>query len=248
LFFIDKQNNDLYNKKLKKEMPMKKPLEKWVEQQAELTKPDRIHWCDGSEEEARKIVEWGINKEKINGTPVFQKLNQETYPNCFYHRSHPTDVARTEHLTFVCHTNKNAVGPNNNWMDPAEAKAKLTKLSDGCMKGKTMYVLPYMMGHPDSPYSKACVQLTDISYVAISMRIMTRLGKHVLEKIGDTENFVKGLHSVGDFDTDKRFVMHFPGKFGLEHRQRIRRQCITRQKMCRLKNSIGIRTKRRLVG
>ena len=227
---------------------MKKPLEKWVEQQAELTKPDRIHWCDGSEEEARKIVEWGINKEKINGTPVFQKLNQETYPNCFYHRSHPTDVARTEHLTFVCHTNKNAVGPNNNWMDPAEAKAKLTKLSDGCMKGKTMYVLPYMMGHPDSPYSKACVQLTDISYVAISMRIMTRLGKHVLEKIGDTENFVKGLHSVGDFDTDKRFVMHFPGKFGLEHRQRIRRQCITRQKMCRLKNSIGIRTKRRLVG
>jgi len=189
---------------------MMTPLERWVEKQAELTKPDRIFWCDGSDEEAKIIIERGLHKEKINGSPVFLKLNQNTYPNCFYHRSHPTDVARTEHLTYVCHPDKDTAGPNNNWMDPNEAKEKLTKLSDGCMKGRTMYVLPYMMGHPDSPYSKACVQLTDTSYVAISMRIMTRMGKKVIEKIGNSENYVKGLHSIGDLDPSKRFIMHFP--------------------------------------
>lgn len=93
---------------------------------------------------------------------------------------------------------------------PLEAKELLTKLSDGCMRGRTMYVLPYMMGHPDSPYAKACVQLTDVSYVAISMRIMTRMSKKVIEKIGNRDDFVKGLHSVGDFDPSKRFIMHFP--------------------------------------
>ncbi|OGS46907.1 MAG: phosphoenolpyruvate carboxykinase [Elusimicrobia bacterium RIFOXYD2_FULL_34_15] len=185
-------------------------LEKWVEKQAELTKPDKIYWCDGSEKEARKLIEIGINEEKINGNPIFSKLNQDNWPNAYYHRSHPTDVARTEHLTFVCHPDKETAGPNNNWMDPNEAKAKLTKLSDGCMRGRTMYVLPYTMGHPDSPYSKTCIQLTDVSYVAVSMRIMTRMGKKVIDKIGNSENFVKGLHSVGDFDQNKRFVMHFP--------------------------------------
>lgn len=186
------------------------PLQRWVEEQAKLTKPDKIYWCDGSDEEARKILEIGANEEDISGTPVFRQLNQKTYPKCYYHRSHPTDVARTEHLTFVCHQDKEMAGPNNNWMDPSEAKEKMHKLSDGCMRGRTMYVLPYMMGHPKSPYAKACVQLTDISYVAISMRIMTRLTKDVIEKIGDKDDFVKGLHSVGDFDPAKRFVMHFP--------------------------------------
>lgn len=185
-------------------------LEKWVKKQAELTKPEKIYWCDGSEKEARKIVEIGIREEKINGQPVFTELNQKAWPNAYYHRSHPTDVARTEQLTFVCHPDKETAGPNNNWMHPDEAKRKLTALSDGCMKGRTMYVLPYMMGHPDSPYSKACVQLTDMSYVAVSMRIMTRMGKKVVKKIGSSESFVKGLHSVCDFDPDKRFIMHFP--------------------------------------
>lgn len=189
---------------------MATPLEKWVEKQAEITKPDRIYWCNGSDEEARKIIEWGITSENVEGNPVFCELNKKTYPNCYYHRSHPTDVARTEHLTFVCHPDKIEAGPNNNWINPDEAKQKLAKLSDGCMKGKTMYVLPYMMGHPDSPYSKACVQLTDISYVAVSMRIMTRFGKDVVKKIGNRDDFVKGLHSVGDFDPNKRFIMHFP--------------------------------------
>ncbi len=189
---------------------MTTPLEKWVEEQAKLTKPDRIIWCDGSEEEARRLIEIGMKEENIDGHPIFKELNQKTWPNAYYHKSHHTDVARTEHLTFVCHPEKATAGPNNNWMDPGEAKAMMTKLSDGCMKGKTMYVLPYMMGHPDSPYAKACVQLTDVSYVAVSMRIMTRMSRKVIEKIGGRSDFVKGLHSVGDFDPNKRFIMHFP--------------------------------------
>lgn len=189
---------------------MATPLEKWVEEQAKLTQPQRIHWCDGSDQEARKLIEIGMHKENINGQPIFCQLNQKQWPNAYYHRSHPTDVARTEHLTFVCHPDKETAGPNNNWMTPADAKKKLTEITSGCMKGKTMYVLPYMMGHPDSPYAKACVQLTDVSYVAVSMRIMTRKGKRALDRIGTSEDFVKGLHSVGDFDPNRRFIMHFP--------------------------------------
>ncbi|HLD29485.1 MAG TPA: phosphoenolpyruvate carboxykinase, partial [bacterium] len=124
---------------------MATPLERWVEEQARLTKPKKIHWCDGSEEEARKIVETGIREEKIEGNPVFYELNHSAWPNAYLHRSHPTDVARTEQLTFVCHPTKEAAGPNNNWMAPSEAKTLMTRISDGCMKGKTMYVLPYMM-------------------------------------------------------------------------------------------------------
>lgn len=181
-----------------------------MEEQARLTRPARVYWCDGSEEEARRLVEIGEKEERIGSQNVFYKLNQETFPLSYLHRSHPTDVARTEQLTFVCHPDRETVGPNNNWMDPLEAKAKMRGLSEGCMAGRTMYVLPYMMGNPLSPYAKACVQLTDISYVAVSMRIMTRLGKDALDRIGASENFVKGIHSVGDFDPTRRFIMHFP--------------------------------------
>ncbi len=189
---------------------MATPVEKWVEEQAALAKPKKIHWCDGSEEEARKLIEIGMNEEKINGVPIFQKLNQEKWPNAYYHQSHPTDVARTEHLTFICHPDKESAGPNNNWMEPGEAKKVLTGLTDGCMKDRTMYVLPYMMGNPDSPYAKPTVQLTDVSYVAVSMRIMTRKGKAVTEKIGHSDYFYKGIHSVGDLDPNRRYIMHFP--------------------------------------
>jgi phosphoenolpyruvate carboxykinase (GTP) len=192
---------------------MATPLERWVEEQARLTKPKNIYWCDGSEAEARKLIEIGMKEEKINGSPVFHELDQKAWPNAYYHRSHPTDVARTEHLTYVCYPDKDTAGPNNNWMDPKEAKAMMSKLADGCMKGRTMYVMPYMMGHPDSPYSKACVQLTDISYVAVSMRIMTRMSRTAIDKIGNSEDFVRGLHSIGDLDPNRRFIMHFP----LEH-------------------------------
>ncbi|MBM3253020.1 MAG: phosphoenolpyruvate carboxykinase (GTP) [Candidatus Omnitrophica bacterium] len=189
---------------------MSTPLEKWVEKQADLMKPKKVYWCDGSEEEAHRLIEIGISQEKINGTPIFIELNHKNWPNAYLHRSHPTDVARTEHLTYVCHPNKEIAGPNNNWMEPVEAKERLKHLSKGCMRGRTMYVLPYMMGHPDSPYSKACIQVTDVSYVAISMRIMTRMTKSVIDKIGNSEDFVKGIHSVGDLDPQKRFIMHFP--------------------------------------
>jgi phosphoenolpyruvate carboxykinase (GTP) len=189
---------------------MATPLEKWVEEQAKLAQPAKIHWCDGSEEEARKLIEIGMREEKVNGNPVFYNLNHKNWPNAYLHRSHPTDVARTEHLTYVCHSEKDTAGPNNNWMQPEQAKQMLTKLTEGCMKGRTMYVLPYMMGHPDSPYAKACIQLTDISYVAVSIRIMARMGKNVLDKIGKRSDFVRGIHSVGDFDPNKRFIMHFP--------------------------------------
>jgi phosphoenolpyruvate carboxykinase (GTP) len=189
---------------------MATPLEKWVDEQARLFEPKQVYWCDGSEGEARRIMEMGMREEKIEQHDIFLKLNQKNWPKAYLHRSHPTDVARTEHLTFVCHSDREATGPNNNWMHPKDARELMTKLSRGAMRGKTMYVLPYMMGHPDSPYAKACVQLTDVSYVAISMRIMTRLGKRILAKIGKSENFVKGLHSVGDFDPKKRYITHFP--------------------------------------
>lgn len=185
-------------------------VEKWVEEQAKLAKPKNVYWCNGSDEEAHRLIEIGMKNEELNGRKVFQELNHSTYPGSYLHRSHPSDVARTEHLTYVCHPDKETVGPNNNWMEPGEAKTKMTALSDGCMKGRTMYVLPYMMGHPDSPYAKACIQITDTSYVAISMRIMTRMGKNVLDKIGSSQNFVKGFHSIGDLNPERRFIMHFP--------------------------------------
>ena len=185
-------------------------VEKWVEEQARLFEPKSICWCDGSEGEARRLIEMGMQEEKIGAHDIFRELNQKNWPKSYLHRSHPTDVARTEKLTFVCPSEKDQAGPNNNWMAPKEAKALMMKLSRGAMRGKTMYVLPYMMGHPDSPYARACVQVTDVSYVAVSMRVMTRMGKPVLDKIGSRETFVKGVHSVGDFDPEKRFIMHFP--------------------------------------
>ena len=192
---------------------MATPLERWVDEQAKLAKPKKIYWCDGSEAEAHKLIEIGMREENICGQNVFHELNRKTWPNSYLHRSHPTDVARTEHLTYVCYPNRHTAGPNNNWMHPEDAKTMMRKLSEGCMRGRTMYVLPYMMGHPESPYAKACVQLTDTSYVAVSMRIMTRMGKNIIDKVGDSEDFVRGFHSIGDLNPDRRFIMHFP----LEH-------------------------------
>jgi len=134
--------------------------ERWVEEQERLAKPARVSWCDGSDGEAWRLLEIGMNEERLNG-PVFRPLDHKNWPTAYLHRSSPTDVARVEHLTFVCHPTKEASGPNNNWMEPAKAKKLMTQLSDGCMQGRTMYVIPYMMGHPDSPYAKACMMVTD---------------------------------------------------------------------------------------
>ncbi len=189
---------------------MSKIVEKWVEEQAKLTKPDRIHWIQGTEEEMRSLVDVGINQEKINSKPTFQLLNQTAFPNSYLHLSHPTDVARTEQVTFVCLPKKEDAGPNNNWMEPGEARKMVMPLYDGCMRGRTMYVIPYMMGHPDSPYARPCIQITDSVYVAVSMYIMTRVGTKVLDVIDARGGFVKGLHSLGDLDPQRRYVMHFP--------------------------------------
>jgi phosphoenolpyruvate carboxykinase (GTP) len=137
-------------------------------------------------------------------------LNQQTHPNCYLHRSSPSDVARVEHLTFVCSRTKEDAGPNNIWMDPEEAHAKIDNLFRGAMRGRTLYVIPYCMGPIDSPYSRCGVEITDSAYVVANMRIMTRMGSAALKRIEREGTFVKGLHSTGDLNPDRRFIMHFP--------------------------------------
>ncbi|MDE2087623.1 MAG: phosphoenolpyruvate carboxykinase (GTP), partial [Xanthomonadaceae bacterium] len=138
------------------------------------------------------------------------ELNQQTHPGCYLHRSHPGDVARVEHLTFVCHRNREDAGPNNHWMDPAEAHAKMDALFNGCMEGRTLYVIPYCMGPIDSPLSRCGVEITDSPYVVANMRIMTRMGAAAQARIEREGSFVKGLHSTGELDPERRFIMHFP--------------------------------------
>jgi phosphoenolpyruvate carboxykinase (GTP) len=189
---------------------MASPVEQWVEELAGFTKPENIYWVEGTREEMEKLLEVGMTEEKIAGHPTFMKLNHDHFPHSFYHQSHPSDVARTEHLTYVCLPREEDAGPLNNWMEPHEAKEKLNKLFDGCMQGRTMYVIPFSMGHPDSPYAKHCIQVTDSVYVVVNMWIMARVGRATLEKIGESGNFVKGIHSIGDLDPERRFIMHFP--------------------------------------
>jgi phosphoenolpyruvate carboxykinase (GTP) len=175
----------------------------WVEESARLTKPERIVYCDGSEAENRRILD-----EMLRGSDSVT-LNEKTYPNCYLHRSSPNDVARTEHLTFICAPDKDDVGPTNNWMDPVAAKFKIGALLDGAMRGRTMYVVPYIMGPVNSPISKAGVEITDSPYVVANMRIMARMGKVATDRIGNTRDFVPGLHSLGDLDPTRRYIAHF---------------------------------------
>src|SRR5258708_4322628 len=138
------------------------------------------------------------------------RLNQETNPGCFLHRSNPNDVARVEQFTYICSANKDDAGPTNNWMNPSEAKSKVGGLFKDCMRGRTMYVIPYVMGPLGSPSSKVGVEVTDSPYVVANMRIMTRMGTPALKQLGDSTDFVKGLHSLGDLSPERRFIMHFP--------------------------------------
>jgi phosphoenolpyruvate carboxykinase (GTP) len=180
------------------------PLESWVEESARLTKPDRVVFCDGSEAEYRRMI------EKLLADGDTCALNEKAYPNCYLHRSNVNDVARTEHLTFICTPDKENAGPTNNWMDPGAAKHKVGALFDGAMRGRTMYVVPYVMGPVNSPISKLGVEVTDSPYVVASMRIMSRMGKVAMDKIGSSRDFVPGLHSLGDLDPTRRYIMHFP--------------------------------------
>ena len=175
----------------------------WVDDVAEITKPDRVVWCNGSDEEFYSLVDGMVT----DGTLV--KLNERTYPNCYLHRSDPNDVARSEEATFICTADKDDAGPTNNWIASGEAHAKLRKLLDGCMIGRTMYVIPYLLGPVDSPYSQLGVELTDSPYVAASMKFMTKVGRVALERL-KADGFVKGVHSVGTLDPSKKYICHFP--------------------------------------
>ena len=181
-----------------------KELQTWVDQAAELTQPDDIHWCDGSAEEYREMA------DLLLSTGGFVELSGETHPGCYLHRSDPSDVARVEHLTFVCTSREEDAGPNNNWLAPAEAKARMKSLFKGCMKGRTMYVIPYCMGPIDSPLSRCGVEITDSPYVVANMNLMTRMGDAALQRIEREGTFIKGLHSIGELDPERRFIMHFP--------------------------------------
>ena len=176
----------------------------WIEQMARLTRPDRVVWLNGSDEEYRRLLAEAVTSGAL------LELNQRKHPDCYLHRSHPTDVARTEQCTFICTPRKDDTGPTNNWMAPEEAYATLHKLFDGVMRGRTMYVVPYLMGPKGSPFGKVGFELTDSVYVAINMRIMTRMGDVALEHLGGSSSFIKGLHSVGTLDPQQRYICHFP--------------------------------------
>ncbi|MDO5735295.1 MAG: phosphoenolpyruvate carboxykinase (GTP) [Propionibacteriaceae bacterium] len=189
---------------------------KWVEEVAALTRPAAIHYCDGSEEERQQLTDQLVE----SGTVV--RLNESAKPNSLYARTDPDDVARVEDSTFICSVNENDSGPTNNWMAPEKMKAIMTKLYDGCMQGRTMYVIPFCMGHIDAPEPKFGVEITDSAYVVISMDIMTRMGQEVMEAMEATDApFVPALHSVGmplDDPSDDvpwpcnaiKYIVHFP--------------------------------------
>jgi phosphoenolpyruvate carboxykinase (GTP) len=183
---------------------MPTPVEQWVNDAAKMTRPQKVVWCDGSEAEYEGLIEHMLD----DGT--LMRLNQEAYPGCYLHRSHPSDVARTEHLTYICSPERDDAGPTNNWMPPQEARDKVGKLFEGSMQARTMYVVPYIMGPVESPYSKVGVEITDSPYVAANMRIMTRMGQVALDRLGTSDDFVPGLHSIGDLSPERRFILHFP--------------------------------------
>jgi phosphoenolpyruvate carboxykinase (GTP) len=187
-------------------MPMtsNEELTQWVAAVATLTEPDSIYWCTGNQEEQSQLT------QKMLASGEFLSLNPKTHPNCYLHRSHPSDVARTEHLTFICTPNRDDAGPNNNWMPPDEGHRKADALFKGCMRGRVMYVIPYCMGPLDSPYSRCGVELTDSAYVVVNMKIMTRMGEQALRRIERDKVFVKGLHSNGDLKVEHRMIAHFP--------------------------------------
>jgi phosphoenolpyruvate carboxykinase (GTP) len=185
-------------------------LQEWVDSVAELTLPDNIHWCNGSDTENDRLV------AQMCDDGVLAPLNKESHPDCYLHLSDPSDVARVEHLTFICTDNEEDAGPNNNWMAPMDAHRKIDALFEGCMQGRTMYVIPYCMGPIDSPYARMGVEITDSAYVVANMRMMTRMGRDALQRIENEGSFVKGLHSTGDLDPDRRFIMHFPDELSIK--------------------------------
>ena len=185
-------------------------LNQWVSDTAALTMPDDIHWCDGSDEEYATLL------RRMRETGTLLPLNTQTHPDSWLHRSDPGDVARVEHLTFVCSHDRDDAGPNNHWMSPAEGHRQMDALFTGCMRGRTLYVIPYCMGPIDSPLARCGVEITDSPYVVANMRMMTRMGAAALTRIEREGTFVKGLHSTGELDPDRRFIMHFPEELSIK--------------------------------
>ena len=176
----------------------------WIEEMAAKTCPDQIVWIDGSEAQLEQLRELAVSEG------VLTKLNEEKLPGCYLHRTDPNDVARVEDRTFICCKKEEDAGPTNHWMEPSLMYDKLYKLFAGSMKGRTMYVIPYSMGVVGSPFAKYGIELTDSVYVVLNMAIMTRVGANVLGALGDSENYIKGLHSQGTLDNENKYIVHFP--------------------------------------
>ena len=179
-------------------------VKRWVCDMANLCQPDRVVWCDGSEEERERLTKEALETGEVT------LLNQEVLPGCLYHRTAVNDVARTEHLTFICTDKEEDAGPNNNWMSREEAYSKLGELFRGSMVGRTMYVVPYLMGVAGSPFSKVGIEITDSIYVVLNMRITTRMGQMVWDELGHSDDFTRCLHSKHELDIERRFICHFP--------------------------------------
>ena len=176
----------------------------WVKEVALLTRPEAVVWCDGSEAEKERLTRQAV------AAGILIELNQSKRPGCYLHRSKPNDVARTEQLTFVCTPREIDAGPTNNWSDPAQTYAKLRGWLDGSMRGRTMYVVPYVLGPLGSPFSKVGIELTDSIYVVLNMRIMTRMGAAALAQLGESANFNRGIHCTLDLNPERRLICHFP--------------------------------------
>ncbi|MBQ8474642.1 MAG: phosphoenolpyruvate carboxykinase (GTP) [Clostridia bacterium] len=176
----------------------------WIEEMAAMTQPDQIVWIDGTEEQAEAL------RAEACSTGEMIKLNQDLLPNCYLHRTAVNDVARVEGRTFICTPTKEEAGNVNNWVEPGEMYSTLKKLYTGSMKGRTMYVIPYSMGVVGSSFAKYGIELTDSIYVVLNMLIMTRVGTNVLEALGDSPDYIKGLHAKADIDEENRYIVHFP--------------------------------------
>ena len=185
-------------------MTTNKTVLKWLDEMKELLTPDQVVWVDGSEEQIEAFRAEACELGELH------KLNQDKLPGCYLHRTNPNDVARVEDRTFICTTTKEEAGPTNNWCDPAEMYKKLYDIARGSYKGKTMYVIPYSMGPIGSPIAKVGIEVTDSIYVVLNMVIMTRVSPKVLEVLGDSNDWVRGLHSRCDVDPEKRYICHFP--------------------------------------
>ena len=180
-----------------------------MEEVARLTRPERVHWCDGSQDEYDDLVAQLVRDGELIS------INSGQFEDCYLHRSDPSDVARVENLTFVCTADRDDAGPNNNWMAPREAHLRMDGLFDGCMSGRVMYVIPYCMGPIGSPLSRCGIEVTDSAYVAVNMRLMTRMGTAALNRIEREGHFVKGMHSTGELDPKRRYIMHFPEELSI---------------------------------